>query len=299
MLAFTHVLCPVDFSNPSIHALRHAAALARWYGAVLTIGHVAPGQEAALPAPALGDVPLAVRPTPDPSALAQQVTALATTVVGVDVATHVRVGFGRPHEVIRQWASADGVDLVVIGTHGRSGFDRLLLGSVTEKVIRTVTCPVLTVPPAEGLQAAVAFARILCPTDFSPSSRRALAVALELGRQAGGAVTLLHAVEFLDVEAALPRHADELRASRARLVDHFLHRLAEEVADESQTWCEIRQVLVEGRAHRAIVAEATAHQADLIVMGTHGHGVVDRFLYGSTALQVVRTAPCPVLTVRA
>jgi nucleotide-binding universal stress UspA family protein len=210
------------------------------------------------------------------------------------------VGQGRPHEVIVGDAASLQADLLVLGTHGHSGFHRLLLGSVTEKAVRTAPCPVLTVPPAlAGASPHVVFRQILCPTDFSPTSQRATQLALDLGRQAGGCVTLLHAVEYLEPEEPCEHVAFDIRDYRARLLEHFRQRLHAQVADDARTWCEVQEVLAINRAYREILDRAAALPADLIVMGAQGHGGLELMLYGSNTQQVVRRATCPVLTVRA
>jgi nucleotide-binding universal stress UspA family protein len=188
-----------------------------------------------------------------------------------------------------------------MGTHGRRGFRRLLLGSVTETVLREAPCPVLTVPPAAhaGTTEIVTFKRILCPVDFSPSALQALGFALDLARQADGLVTLLHVVEWLAEEEPRSLASFNVPEYRRHMVADAKERLRQLVAGESRTWVDIDDVIVLGRAYREILAAAEAKPADLIVMGAQGKGGVGRVLFGSTTQQVVRGAACPVLTVRA
>jgi nucleotide-binding universal stress UspA family protein len=192
-------------------------------------------------------------------------------------------------------------DLLVMGTHGRSGFDRLLLGSVTEKILRKAPCPVLTVPPhAPGSpQDEVAFRRILCPLDFSPSSLQAVGFALDLARQANGTVTLLHVIEWLAEEDPEGFARLDVPKFREQLVEDARRRMQTFVADEPRTWCEVQDVVAIGRAHREIFRRAEADGTDLIVMGAQGRGAAGRLFFGSTTEQVVRAAACPVLSVRA
>jgi nucleotide-binding universal stress UspA family protein len=216
---------------------------------------------------------------------------------------------GRAHEMIVDRAQAQAADLVVMGTHGRSGFNRLLLGSVTEKVLRTAPCPVLTVPPGASstIGAPVTLKRILCPIDESPSARKALQFALDLGRQAGGCVSVLHALEYMDLEEGPePSPFDPCyqaivdgRRRRQQRIDVSREWLHAQLADESTTWCEIEEVVAVDRAYKAILHHAAEAQADLIVMGAQGTGGLELMLYGSNTQHVVRAAKCPVLTVRA
>ena len=191
-------------------------------------------------------------------------------------------------------------DLLVMGTHGRSGFDRLLLGSVAEKVLRKAPCPILTVPPHAPAKAPAdeAFTRILCPVDFSPPALQALGFALDLARQAGGSVTVLHAIEWLADEEPRAQAHFNVPEYRLHLIEDAHSRLQAVLADEPRTGCDVKDVVVTGRAYHQILEAAAAQEADLIVMGAQGRGGVGLTLFGSTTQQVVRAATCPVLTVR-
>ncbi|MQA31834.1 MAG: hypothetical protein GEU82_18700 [Luteitalea sp.] len=187
----------------------------------------------------------------------------------------------------------------MLGTHGRGGFHRLLLGSVTEKVVRTAPCPVLTVPPSVPAltPAPIAFKNILCPIDFAPSSLKALAYALDLGRQANGCVTVLHALEHMDDEE--PNVDVSVRDHRQHVIDGARQRLHALVPEESRSSCDVDEIVTIDRAYKAVLHRAATVGTDLIVMGAQGRGGVELMLYGSTTQHVVRAATCPVLTVRA
>jgi nucleotide-binding universal stress UspA family protein len=207
---------------------------------------------------------------------------------------------GDPRAAIMDQAIAKQAELIVMGTRGRRGFARLVLGSVAEAVVREAPCPVLTVPPqsSPGAADAVTFKRILCPVDFSPSALQALELALDLARQADGRVTLLHAVEWLAEEQPRALTHFDVPEYRRHIASEAEERLRTLVAGESRTWVDIGDAVVFGRAHREILRAAAAKPADLIVMGAQGRGGVDLALFGSTTQQVVRGAACPVLTVR-
>jgi nucleotide-binding universal stress UspA family protein len=298
VIEFKRVLCPIDFSEASIRALTYATALATWYEAQLDVLHVVPAFEdgAGTPGP---DVAGASRgPTSrDDVVAAIQRSVSAAGGAGLDPQFLTREG--RPHERIAEQARQ--ADLLVMGTHGRSGFNRLLLGSVTEKVLRTAVCPVLTVPAAAPAMtaAAVAFRRILCAIDYSPSALQGLRYALELGRQAGGRVTVLYALEYLDPEEPCEHVDFDIRSRRQHFIEHARARLHAQLAQEPTTWCEIEEVVAIDRAYKAILSQAAASNAELIVMGAQGTGGVELMLYGSNTQHVVRAATCPVLTVRA
>jgi nucleotide-binding universal stress UspA family protein len=195
---------------------------------------------------------------------------------------------GVPHEEIVRYASDCSVDLIAMGTHGRRGLAHAVMGSVAEKVVRTAPCPVVTVrcsqPNLHG-------ANILVPIDWESMSECALAYARSLARALGGRLHLLHAVEnhFMRAMVADPVEftANVRRLLADRLTDEDKHALQATVTvDESDS------------PAYAIVDFAARAQIDLIVMGTHGRRAAERFFVGSVAERVLRTAPCPVLTLR-
>ncbi|MGE3958182.1 MAG: universal stress protein [Vicinamibacterales bacterium] len=308
MIAFKQVLCPIDFSETSRRALTYAAALASMYGAELEVLHVVPTIDDHLTTwwPNADACP----PRLDAEAEAAITAEIHQTVSGVGTrGVHVRaiVREGRAHEVIVGRAQVQPADLVVMGTHGRSGVNRLLLGSVTEKVVRTASCPVLTVPPGVHASAGapVSLGHILCPIDYSKSSLEALRWAVDLARQANGVLTVLHALEYMSDELAEPSPFEpsgqtiaELRARRQQIVDHARAQLHASATQESTTRCTIQEVLAVDRAYKAILRHAEALPADLIVMGAQGSDGLELMLYGSNTQHVVRAAACPVLTVR-
>jgi nucleotide-binding universal stress UspA family protein len=310
VIAFKNILCPIDFSETSIRALAHAAAIGGWYESHLEVLHVVPAFDSGL-LPAMSDRFDAATPYP---ITRDEIVAEIGRAVDAAHASGLHVTAlaqeGRTHEIIICRTQTQPTDLLVMGTHGRSGFNRLLLGSVTEKVVRTAPCPVMTVPPAAPdmtIAPPVAFKRILCPIDYSSSALRALKFALDLGRQAGGCVTVLSALEYMDTKEALepspfdPCHDAVLdtRRRRQEWIDRARELLHAHLAQESTIWCEIQEIVAIDRAYKAILHHAAEAQADLIVMGAQGSGGLELMLYGSNTQHVVRAAKCPVLTVRA
>lgn len=294
MIRIAHVLCPVDFSEISQHALDHAAAIARWYEARLTLLYVF----ANLPTM---DLPPLVLEDADRERLLSDLRRMAAAVprdVPVEFCIQ-EAGF--VHEEIVAQLGATHADLLVLGTHGRSGFQRLFLGSVTEKVIRKTPCPTLVVPPrAPDVPAGspIQFRRILCAVDFSESSLDALAHAINMAEEADAQLTVLHVVEFppmLNEEPTLP--AVDLSRLREAAASDGRRKLEELIPEEARTYCTVDTAVVEGRAYREILRQATERQSDLIVMG-HGRGAFDLLLFGSTTHHVIRASACPVLIVR-
>jgi nucleotide-binding universal stress UspA family protein len=189
-----------------------------------------------------------------------------------------------------------------LGTHGRSGVEQLILGSVAEKVGRHAACPVMLVPPGaapDGQSLPVPFSRIVCAVDFAATSRRAFDLALELAEESDAHLTLLHAIE-VPPELQVPMTIDEVdvTAARAAAEAEALQHLRELVPGEARTYCKVHTDVREGRADRLIVEAAAERQADLIVMGVADHNALDRLLFGDSTHAVLRSARCPVLTVR-
>jgi nucleotide-binding universal stress UspA family protein len=291
----TRILCPIDFSESSRHALEHAAALAHWYDARITALHVSelfqvPAVLPGNPSSVIG--PYISRDTV--IANMEQFTAPLRDSVPIEIALEE----GTVARTIVETATRLPADLIVMGTHGRGGVEHLMLGSVTEKVLRKTPCPVLVVPPAIPAQARgqVRFERILCPVDFGASSRRALTYALSLAQETQATLTMLHVLEPIhDESVALPY--DRVEHYRQREAD-AREQLREAIPDDARDWCRPVEIIGSGKPYREILRVAAESRSDLIVMGVEGHSVLERMFFGSTANHVVRRAACPVLTLR-
>ena len=186
--------------------------------------------------------------------------------------------------------------LIVMGTHGRGGIARVLMGSVAEKVVRTAPCPVFTTNGALRASAK-GFRRILVPTDFSAPSDAALDCARRLAAGFAASVHLLHVLtEVSDRETGSELFVSEPPEARSiRLIDardRLKHRIT---ADDRVTLRATSEVIF-GSPAQIIVDYAADNYFDLIVMGTHGRTGMAHLLVGSVAERVVRTAGCPVFT---
>jgi nucleotide-binding universal stress UspA family protein len=210
---------------------------------------------------------------------------------GIPTRTEVRQG-GVPETIVDDAATAD-VDLIVMPTHGRTGVERVVLGSVTERVLRTAAAPVLTLNP-EATPQRYPYESVLVPTDGSEPADRALELGVDLATEYGASVHLLSVVDVaslgLDVSSELQT---EVLAERA-----------ESVVDDARAYAEtnsaspVEAAVEYGTAiHRAIQAYIDDHDVDVVVLGTHGRSGIDRLLLGSVAEKVLRTASVPVLTV--
>lgn len=301
------ILCPIDFSEASRHALDQAMVIARFFNARVTVLHV--HSQAYLPVPAYGmltDVGTLTLSPDDTARLRQDVEQFVAPARAAGPEMSIVVEPGTPVSHILAHAKTLPADLVVIGTHGVSGFERLVLGSVTEKVLRKATCPVLTVPPRAEGSAAVPFKHLLCAVDFSETSLKALTTALALAQEADAALTLVHVLEWPAPTAsgAMPVAAPELGTGGVFDLERYRTHLEAEAAERLETlvpagakqWCTPQTRILHGKPWAEILAAATARHADLIVLGVRGRNPIDLMLFGSTANQLVRRATCPVLT---
>ncbi len=295
-----HILCPTDFSVFSERALRHAAALARRFEARLTVLHVIPQWTPYTHAPAYFPAPMLANPSLCRHVQEDLREAIAPIVdSGIAVETVLREA--EPWREILTVAEEMPADLLVMGTHGRGGFEQLLLGAVAEKVLRRAPCPVLTVCREEGRtwEAPGLVRRILCATDLSEASGHTIDYALSLASEYQAALTVVHVLEGVaasDTPAykELPETASLLRLVESTAREQLHHAIPQ----DARTWCDVEELVVPGRPHREVLRLAAEKSADLIVMGARRHGLLAWTSMGSTLHHVVREASCPVLSVK-
>lgn len=304
MIEIRRILCPIDFSDCSRRALDHAVAIAKWYDSAITLVHVSPIVPLAAYAPGSGVVPSANLSPEEREALLASMRQFAAAEASPDTRFEYILGEGGAAAQILNAADTLASDLIVIGTHGRSGFERLMLGSVTEKVLRKAACPVLSVPKhsTDAVPVPFGFKRILCAVDFSECSIYALEYAMSLAQEAGGSLTVLHVIdvapEIPDVHGLMMGGVMDVREFIAQVDARARARLKELVPESVGTSCHVETMVVTGRSYREVLRVAGDQSSDVIVLGVHGRGPVDRLFFGSTAQQVVRGATCPVLTLR-
>lgn len=290
------ILCPIDLSDPSRHALDHARVLAQWYKARITVLHVCNPIVTSADFAVIGMVPPAVLTEPERESARQQVLECIGGQHMADM--DVFIDSGQAVSGILARASALPADLIVIGTHGIGGFEHLLLGSVTEKVLRKAACPVLTVPPRPRTTSKLPFKRLLCPVDFSEPSLAALELALSLAQEGSADLTILHVFERSADEEPLANRPIVAPEYLREVETEFTARLHALVPRNVGGSCRPQARTSHGKPYREILGIATEDRADLIVMGVHGRNALDLMLFGSTTNQIVRRATCPVLTLR-
>jgi nucleotide-binding universal stress UspA family protein len=212
------------------------------------------------------------------------------------VETHVTTGV--PSDAVLAYVADAGVDLVVMGTHGRTGVERFVIGSVAERVVRHADTPVVTVRATDAAPVWPPLDRILVPTDGSEAAAAALPYAFDLAERFDATIESLSVVDeratasVYTVESALEAVAGGLEATADAAT-----RDAVERADERGI--PATAAVVEGLPSRAICAHAESSGADVVVLSSHGRTGLAHYLLGSVAERVVRNCTVPVFTVRA
>ena len=301
MIDITRILCPIDFSEFSRHALDYATGVARWYRASVHVLHVFAVVPIANTVPEM--IPSMALTPASREELLRSMKAFATSDSSNKVRMTYDIAEGLPAHEIAAAARRSAVDLIVVGTHGRSGFAHLLLGSVSERLLRTAACPVMIIPKrvADAVPIGPLFKRILCAVDFSACSMRALEYAISLAQEADAQLTVAHVFEL---EGALPSEWRSavtpgfIRRELLAIEDERRQHLAHAVPTSVRDFCSVDTVMASGTPYREILRLAAENAAELIVLGVHGRNPVDLAFFGSTTNHVVRHARCPVLTIR-
>jgi nucleotide-binding universal stress UspA family protein len=293
MAEFKRILCPVDFSEFSVRAYRHALSLAEHYRSKLVALHI---------------VEVWRHPSASFVAAASLYEEFRQTLLGigkeklqefVKAHTHNEV---QPGLGVREGMAADSIlsfaqeqksELIVMGTHGLRGFDRLMLGSVTDRVMRKAICPVLAVRERPRDLAAAAqeqhythrLDRIVACMDFSEYSEQALSYAISGAVEYDAELTLLHVLE----EVSSPAKTERAIAEATEQLDKL-------IPPERNKSLKVKMAVRTGKPYQKIVQFAEETQTDLLMMGVRGRGALDIAVFGSTTYRVIQLGPCPVLT---
>lgn len=286
------ILCPIDFSDFSVAAYQYALSLAEYYEARIVALHVVEiwkypfadyaAQEA--------DYARFSRALNEGGEMRLQRFAKQYSAHGLQpkLVSHQ----GNAPNCILSFAQKENMELIVMGTHGRRGLDRLVLGSTTDRVMRKATCPVLVVSNASqkaldtGADGRHCLSRIVYCTDFSNNSERARAYAISLVAEYNAELTLLHVTE----------NAPDLARAEATIAERT-QELDKLVADAERKNLNVRSVVRFGKPYEEIVRYATEERASLIIMTARGGDAMDRAIFGSTTYRVIQLGPCPVLAV--
>lgn len=292
------IVCTTDFSDFSNRAIPFGVALAREFGAKLYLCHVID----------LSSVAMYGEGFSDPLMLESKITDYAhkhlQDLIGdAGIAWESLTSVGHTADEIALIAKEKGADLVVSATHGRSGLKRLILGSVTERLMRTLPCPMYIVRSLERDLAAPVMAemklkRILVGCDFSADSDLAVQYGISLAQEFQTELHLAHVLEPRVYKDMLTQTAGGGDSGREGLREKLTQKLKSMVPEEARQWCTPETLLLAGHPSDELTKYAVVNDMDLIVLGVRGHSVMESLLVGSTTDRVVRQAPCPVLSVR-
>jgi nucleotide-binding universal stress UspA family protein len=301
-ISLKNILFATDFSEASEAAVSYAAAICHRYGSQLHVIHTV--SPASYIVPTAPDGPVTMESMYDLACAdaRQRMQTLSSRLKVVPHHTYVREGelWDGISEMIRTHA----IDLLIVGTHGRTGVEKLVLGSKAEEVLRRATCPVLTVGPkisgrsklpavegeGKGLTPVdISVRQIVYATDFSPESLAAAPFATSLAQQFQAKLTLLHVIEKIEDTGRRPSS-----------IDLALQRLEKLVPEEARLWCSPKPSVQLGPSANCILQEALNSKADLIVLGVRaaaGHLGAATHLPWTTAHKVIAQAHCPVITI--
>jgi nucleotide-binding universal stress UspA family protein len=295
LLEIKIILCPVDFSEFSARAFHYALSLAGHYRARLVALHVVELWRY----PSLGFVASAELYEEFCQAVHEkgkdQLQEFVKDHGNEEIQPELTVHQGLAPDSILSFAQSQKADVIVMGTHGRRGYDRLMLGSVTDRVMRRAPCPVLAVcqQPPESIAAGKEQAhvhrlsRILFCADFSENSERALDYAVSATAEYDAELTLLHVVENIPspdwTEAAISAATERLQ------------ELIPRITGEGHKTIRIKTAVRIGKPYLEIIQLALEAQMDMVTMGVRGYGALNLAVFGSTTYRVIQLGPCPVL----
>ncbi len=289
------ILCPIDFSEFSIRAYHYALSVAEHYQARLVAQHIVefsryPYAEYVA---STGDYAAFCRGLRDggKQKLHEFVKAHAYGEIQPELVVHD----GAAPDCILSFAQERKTDLIVMGTHGRRGFDRLVLGSVTNRVLRRAPCPVLAISnlPSEstiegrGVQHVHHLNRILFCTDFSENSEQALSYAVSAAQEYDAELILMHVLE-----------QTQSLAKKKAAIATATEQLDKLIPQGKRKTLNIKTVVRTGKPYQQIIQLVKEAQIDTVVMGVRGRGTLDQAIFGSTTYRVLQLGSCPVLAVR-
>jgi len=291
------ILCTTDFSDYSNQTVSYGVAIAKEFDARLLVCHIIDLQFAAI----YGTVHFLPPDLQNQSieTAQERITDLMATQT---VPWEAVVSTGPPADEISRVVADREIDLAISATHGRTGLKRFILGSVTERLMRSLKCPLLVVretppdlmpDPARGLR----FKKVLVGCDFSPAANTALEYGVSLAQEFEAELHLIHVLEPQVYSDFLATTLDGVQGETGDIKEKLDQRLTDLITPEAMNWCRIKTAVIEGRPFEAITDYAGENGIDLVVLGVRGHGVVETLFLGSTTDRVVRKAQCPVLSV--
>ena len=289
-IGLKNILFLTDFSEPSSIALPYAAMIGRAYGAKVTALHVVVPSSYTYMTPEMSTTLLDAQEDATKTEMARVEADFAGLPREVIIERNIGVW-----PVLRELLPEREIDLIVLGTHGRTGVKKAVFGSTAEEIFRRTSVPVLTIGPSVRRSAhnGGRFQCVLFATDFNSVSGTAASYAVSLAQENQSRLVLLHVLPA--PKAGKGSKSAELSVAEA------LHRVEDLLPRDAELWCRPEPVVEHGQASGQILATAERCGVDLIVLGVRGMdtltGLVTR-VERATAYEVIAHAPCPVLTVR-
>jgi nucleotide-binding universal stress UspA family protein len=289
-LALKNILLLTDFSEPSEISIPFAIAIAREYESSVYAMHVLTPVQLAYASPEAAAA--AIEGLEEGAQAGMQ--RVDAQLVGVPHETMLVRGesvWPPVERALDEWA----IDLVILGTHGRTGAIKLLFGSVAEEIFRRASVPVLTIGPSvrKGFHGGGQFRRVLFATDFTSEAQAAAPYAISMAQENQARLLLLHVMRDPELKT--------IKRTAQDSVANVMHQLYEIVPQEAELWCRPEPTVRFGNPAERILEAANELEADLIVLGVRdaaGHLGAATHLERTTAHKVVARAICPVLTVR-
>jgi len=317
------IMCAIDFSESTDMVLDYGKVLADEFHSKLCICHI-------VSSPYM--IPNYLPAYADYSEIEKEYIRQAEEMIKkmterVDLEYEIFISSGYPADEITQFAKDNNADLVIAATCGGSGIKRFIVGSVTDRLVKILHCPLLVLNPSESAQIPLLenrkkFSRILVGTDFSEGSGNAFDYALRLARKFEAKLYLAHVVRPAD-----PRGLGSEESINTRyqyypawnMADYMGFKGAEKIwehqrkksifkkldnqllsmlPEDCRNWCTPVTVVLKGDPYKELTAYAEGEKIDMIVLGIHGHTLFETLLVGSTTERVISRAPCPVLAIR-
>lgn len=287
-IQFRNILFAADFSPAATRAIPFAKVIAKHYGSNLIVLHVRGPMVNSMTPPAAWEAVFETEKQRDEFRREEMLSDFA----GVPTVARIEEGDILSH--LRAAMKENDIDLVVLGTHGRTGIGKLILGSVAEEILRTVKCPVLTVGPLAGASHSQAgqIREIVLATDLSPESRHAAKYAVSLAQEFQARLVLLHVV-------GNPKAGELVSAND--VTNASINLMRKLLPEEAELWCKPETIVAHGDAGATILEIARQRESDLIILGARPESGVpgaSTHLPIAIAHKVLSHAGCPVLTIR-
>lgn len=293
---FNHILCTTDLTDFSNQAALRAVHLAKEFDAKIYLCHIIDVTPVSMHGASFVFDDDHVK-----TMKKETLVKLQALMENVDVRWEPVVETGPIASTISKTVAEIQADLAIVATHGRTGLRRLFLGSVTERLLRTIPCPLMIIPPYEASMHMEdsrfkPYKDIIVGCDFSDDSKWALEYGLSLAQEFESAVHLIHVMEpFVYRDKLLPDAI--LDTTWTEYKEKSLEQLKKIPSKEVYNWCNVKISCLSGKPYEAITQYANEHSADLVVLGVRGHGLVETMMLGSTTDRVIRKVSCPVLSV--